>query len=111
MGSQQHGFTHARIMGSPYWPIDMTGPSGWVEHPDVYFAAFDALLADARARGIRLMPSLLLTYKLHVLTDLPMEDMDQTQQDREQEADDLLEAQEGKGYGEDEGEREDALPE
>jgi len=45
------------------------------------------------------------------MTDLPMEDMDQTQQEREHESDDLLEAQEGKGYGEDEGEREDALPE
>ena len=45
------------------------------------------------------------------MTDLPMEDMDETQQERERETDDLLELQEGKGYGEDEGEREDALPE
>ena len=38
--------------------------------------------------------------------------MDRTQQEREAESDDRLEhAQEGKGYGEDEGEREDALPE
>jgi len=45
------------------------------------------------------------------MTDMPMEDMDRTQQDRENETDDLLEQQEGKGYGEDEGEREGALPE
>jgi hypothetical protein len=45
------------------------------------------------------------------MTDLPMEDMDRTQQDREKEANDLLEEQKGKGYGEDEGEREGALPE
>jgi hypothetical protein len=45
------------------------------------------------------------------MTDMPQEDMDSTQQDRERETDDLLEQQEGKGYGEDEGERDDALPE
>jgi hypothetical protein len=46
------------------------------------------------------------------MTDLPMEDMDQTQQERERETDELLKKdQRGKGYGEDEGEREDALPE
>jgi hypothetical protein len=45
------------------------------------------------------------------MTDMPMEDMDRTQQDRESETDELLEKQEGKGYGEDEGEREGALPE
>ena len=45
------------------------------------------------------------------MTDLPMEDVDRTQQDRERDADELLEEQEGKGYGEDEGEREGALPE
>ena len=46
------------------------------------------------------------------MTDLPMEDMDQTQQERERETDELLQKeQHGKGYGEDEGERDDALPE
>jgi hypothetical protein len=46
------------------------------------------------------------------MTDLPMEDMDQTQQERERETDELLQKdQQGKGYGDDEGEREDALPE
>jgi hypothetical protein len=45
------------------------------------------------------------------MTDRAQEDMDRTQQDREQDTDDLLEEQEGKGYGDDEGEREGALPE
>jgi hypothetical protein len=45
------------------------------------------------------------------MTDQSQEDMDRTQQRREGETDDLLEEQEGKGYGEDEGEREGALPE
>jgi hypothetical protein len=45
------------------------------------------------------------------MTDTPMEHMDETQQEREEETDDLLAEQEGKGYGEDEGERDDALPE
>jgi len=45
------------------------------------------------------------------MTDLPQEDMDATQQERERETDELLEEQEGKGYGEDEGERDGALPE
>jgi hypothetical protein len=48
------------------------------------------------------------------MTDTPMEDMDPAQQERERDAkkdDDLLEEQEGKGFGEDEGERDEALPE
>ena len=46
------------------------------------------------------------------MTDTPMEDMDAEQQRREQATDDVLEReQEGKGYGEDEGERDGALPE
>jgi hypothetical protein len=46
------------------------------------------------------------------MTDLPMEDVDRTQQEREADADEILrEEQEGKGYGDDEGEREGALPE
>ncbi len=43
------------------------------------------------------------------MTDTPMEDMDAEQREREADSDDLLEEQEGKGYGEDEGEREEAL--
>ena len=45
------------------------------------------------------------------MTDQTQEDVDRTQQEREQGTDELLEEQEGKGYGEDEGEREGALPE
>jgi hypothetical protein len=46
------------------------------------------------------------------MTDQPMERMDPEQEKREQETDDVLERdQEGKGYGEDEGERDAALPE
>jgi hypothetical protein len=44
------------------------------------------------------------------MSDTPLEDMDATQEDREAESDDLLEQQEGKGYGDDEGEREESLP-
>jgi len=46
------------------------------------------------------------------MTGTPMEDMDAEQQEREAQTDDVVERdQEGKGYGEDEGEREGALPE
>jgi hypothetical protein len=45
------------------------------------------------------------------MTDMPQEDMDKEQQARERETDVLREAQEHKGYGEDEGERDTALPE
>jgi hypothetical protein len=45
------------------------------------------------------------------MTDRELEDMDPEQRRREGEADaELLDEQEGKGYGEDEGEREEALP-
>jgi hypothetical protein len=46
------------------------------------------------------------------MTDLPMEDMDRTQQEREADTDEIVnEEQEGKSHGDDEGEREGALPE
>ena len=45
------------------------------------------------------------------MTDMPQEDMDRAQQARERERDVLEREQRGKGYGEDEGEREGALPE
>jgi hypothetical protein len=47
---------------------------------------------------------------LERMTDLPMEDMDQTQQEREREADEQP-GDDRRENGEDEGEREDALPE
>jgi hypothetical protein len=53
------GITHVRFVASGYWPINLTGPTGWVSNPDAFFAAFDALVADAGARGLRLVPSLL----------------------------------------------------
>jgi predicted DNA-binding WGR domain protein len=41
------------------------------------------------------------------MTDQPFEDREDAEPEA---ADDLLESQEGKGYGEDEGEREQSLP-
>src|SRR5437879_6349676 len=49
------GATYARLTATPYWPNQMTGPKGWVNHPDVYFAGFDAMIADARAAGVHLL--------------------------------------------------------
>ena len=46
------------------------------------------------------------------MTDQAQENMDSEQRKRERDTDDLLERdEEGKGYGEDEGEREEALQE
>lgn len=56
--ARAQGFTHARFAATPYWPIDMTGSKGWKNFPGVYWAAFDQLVADARARGLRLVPSM-----------------------------------------------------
>ncbi len=44
------------------------------------------------------------------MTDQELEHVDRPQEERERRQDDLLEEQEGKGYGEDEGEREESLP-
>jgi hypothetical protein len=44
------------------------------------------------------------------MTDMPMEDMDRTQQERERETDRLLEEQEGDSDGEDEGALDQPLP-
>jgi hypothetical protein len=44
------------------------------------------------------------------MTDSAMEDMDRTQREREAESEELLERQEHKGYGDDEGEREESFP-
>ena len=60
------------------------------------------------------MPSVIVAPRFgrfFAMTDRTQEDMDATQREREHESDDLLEEQEHKGYGEDEGEREGALPE
>jgi hypothetical protein len=45
------------------------------------------------------------------MTDLAQEDMDRTQREREAAIDELLEAEQKRGVGEDAGEREEALPE
>jgi hypothetical protein len=44
------------------------------------------------------------------MTDLPMEDMDRTQQEREADTDEIVQGEQ-EGKGDDDGEREDALPE
>ena len=43
------------------------------------------------------------------MTDQELEHVDRVQEERERQQDDLLEKQEHKGYGEDEGEREESL--
>jgi hypothetical protein len=53
------GFTHARFIASGYWPADMTRANGWRTNPSAYWQAMDQLMADARARQLRLVPSLL----------------------------------------------------
>ncbi len=53
------GFTHARFIASGYWPVDMTRANGWRTNPTAYWQAVDQLMADARARQLRLVPSLL----------------------------------------------------
>jgi len=44
------------------------------------------------------------------MSDTSEEDTDRTRREREAESEDLLRRQEHKGYGEDEGEREESLP-
>jgi hypothetical protein len=53
------GITHVRFIASGYYPSDMTASPGWVADPTSYWAAFDATVAAAGARGIRLVPSML----------------------------------------------------
>ncbi|MBI2378909.1 MAG: hypothetical protein HYV07_33245 [Deltaproteobacteria bacterium] len=65
------GFTHARFIASGYWPVEMSSGTGWIADPGAYFAAFDDLVADARARGLRLVPSLL--WNLFLFPDLANE--------------------------------------
>ena len=57
--ARTRGFTHARIEAGQFWPAELQGATGWQSNPTAYFAAFDALMSDARARGFRLVPSLL----------------------------------------------------
>ena len=62
------GFTHARFIASGYWPMDMTTGSSFVNNPGAYMAAFDELVMDAEARGLRLVPSLL--WNIHLWPDI-----------------------------------------
>jgi len=48
------GFTLLRVAATAFWPRDMR--STYVADPARYWAAFDALVAAARARGCLLMP-------------------------------------------------------
>src|SRR5260370_32696426 len=53
------GFNHARFEASGFWPNEMTRSNGWMTNPTAYWAAFDQMVADARSRGLRLVPSIL----------------------------------------------------
>ena len=53
------GFTHVRFIASGYWPTNMTTGNGWIANPTAWWAGFDQMVSDARARGLRLVPSLL----------------------------------------------------
>lgn len=67
------GFTHARFIASGYWPVDMTRANGWRTNPALYWQAVDQLMADARTRQLRLVPSLLWNVWLFPdLTNAPM---------------------------------------
>ncbi len=70
------GFTHARFIASGYWPTDMTTGNGWNANPTAFLAAFDQLVADARARGLRLIPSLLWQFYLFAdINNAPVQDL------------------------------------
>jgi hypothetical protein len=58
------GMTHVRFVATPSFPIEMTTNNGWVADPAAYWAAFDAAVSDARARGLRLIPSILWNHFL-----------------------------------------------
>lgn len=51
------GFTHVRFIASGYWPTNMSTGNGWLAAPAAYWASFDQMVFDARARGLRLVPS------------------------------------------------------
>jgi hypothetical protein len=62
-----HGFLHARFFASGFTPHDFSAGDGWMNNPTAFFADFDALLADAKARGMKLVPSLV---SLDIFPDL-----------------------------------------
>jgi hypothetical protein len=73
--ARAEGFTHARFIAAGFWPADMTRPNGWKTNPTAYWAAFDQMVADARARGLRLVPSML--FNLWMWVDLSQSTMGQ----------------------------------
>lgn len=54
----QHGVTYARFAASLNWPDEMTTGAGYLANPAEFFKRFDQLVADARAAGVHLVPTL-----------------------------------------------------
>jgi hypothetical protein len=68
---RKRGVTHARFVASAYWPNQMTKGKGWSADEAAYFRAFDMMLTDAGARGLRVIPSLL--WNLYLFPDIARE--------------------------------------
>ena len=66
--AKAQGLGHVRFIATGFWPTNMTTGSGWRNDPASYWAAFDALMSDAEARGIRLVPS--VVWNLSLFPDL-----------------------------------------
>jgi hypothetical protein len=62
--AKAQGIDHVRFIATGFWPTNMTTGSGWNADPVAYFNAFDALVDDAEARGIRLVPSVVWNISL-----------------------------------------------
>jgi hypothetical protein len=60
------GFTFARFIPSAFWPQHTM--FGWLGNPDLYWSQMDAIFDDARAEGMRLVPTLIWNY--HLFPDL-----------------------------------------
>jgi hypothetical protein len=63
--------TSPGFIASDFWPTDMTTNTGWMVNHDAFFTAFDQLVTDARARGLRLVPSLL--WNTYLFPDIAQE--------------------------------------
>ena len=62
------GVTFARFIASGFYAGNMTTGNGWLNNPTAYWAAFDALVADANARGLHLVPSML--WNIYLFPDM-----------------------------------------
>jgi hypothetical protein len=69
----KEGFTMFRIMGMPYYPNQL---KKWLDDPVAYWSAFDAMVAGAKSRGIRLVP--MLWWNVFVFSDLANEPLGRT---------------------------------